>query len=103
MWMWRLCSKSMENQITGLDQIKTYHDRQVVLNYYDEDDFLHQRDGLYFNSIQIDEELILFMKDKQVAYQLSRNEYPHFKVLTDFNHHYLFYNDLYHVDIYFPY
>jgi len=103
MWMWRLCLKSMEKQIIALDHIKTYHDRQVVLNYYDDDDFLYKRDGLAFATIQIDEQFVSFTKNKHIAYQLSLNEYPCFKVLTDFNHHYLFFNVSNHVDVYFPY
>lgn len=103
MWMWRLCIKSMEKQMTVLDHIKNYRNRQVVLNYYDDEDFLHQRDGLFFDTVEIDEHFVSFIKNGVTVYQLSRIEYPHTKVLHDFNHHYLFFNDTSHVDIYFPY
>lgn len=101
--MWRVCVKSMEKQVTAIDLIKTYHDRQVVLNYYDEDDFLHRRDGLFFDTVEIDNQFISFMKEGKAAYQISLEKYPEYKVLNDFNHHYLFYNETHHVDVYFPY
>lgn len=103
MWMWRLCVTGMEKQMTILSQFKTYHHRQVVLNYYDDEDFLYQRDGLFFDTIQLDEQFVSFIKEGKIAYQLSLTEYPNFNVLTDFNHHYLFFNETNHVDLYFPY
>ena len=40
----------MEIQMMDLAVFAGYHNRQVILNYYDDEDFLWKREGFHFNS-----------------------------------------------------
>ncbi|WP_257208911.1 hypothetical protein [Bacillus sp. AFS031507] len=42
----------MEIQMKDVADFECYHNRQVILNYNNDEDFLWKRDGFHFDSIQ---------------------------------------------------
>ncbi|WML48744.1 hypothetical protein RCG23_00950 [Neobacillus sp. PS3-34] len=91
----------MEKQMSDLSFIKNYRNRQVILNYYMDEDLLWKRDGFNFNSISIDEAFILFLKnDGEIS--ISIKEYPTFIQPSDFQNYFILLNDTNRLEIYFP-
>ena len=59
MRLWRVCTEGMEKIITDLTIFDGYKDLQVVLNFYEDEDVLFQRDGFHF----YEDEDVLFQRD----------------------------------------
>ncbi|MFZ7944471.1 hypothetical protein [Neobacillus sp. 19] len=66
----------MEKQLDDLSIFEEYRDRQVIINYYQEDDFLSKRDGFHFVSIQFAYGQLLFLKRMEI---LLRFPYRNFR------------------------
>jgi hypothetical protein len=85
-----------------LDRLTGYKNRQVVINCYDEEETLCERDGFHFDRIQVDGERLIFLKDGEIKYCLVFSEFSSSKVLSDFSDYYSFMNERFTVKIYFP-
>jgi len=92
---------SMERIVIDLISFEKYRDRQVILNYYEEDDFLWRREGFHFTSIKVDHEQIIF-KRKQGAVIVSLEEFPNVLKNHDFLNFYTFYDLNRRLEMYFP-
>jgi hypothetical protein len=79
-----------------------YKDRQVVLNYYQDDDFLWKRDGFCFDSIQLTNGQLLFIKNDSTLETINLAEFEWAVVNTDFPNCYMFQNGMDILEIYFP-
>lgn len=75
----------MKNDISILD--KLYKDRQVIVNYYEDDELL-VKDGFNFECIELKNNEIHFIKEGNTVFSISLDEFPHFKVLDDFKNFY---------------
>ena len=91
----------MEKQIGDLTVITRYQNRQVILNYYDED-MLIQRDGFHFESIQLIESYLSFSKKDGSKFTIELTEYPSRYVNNDFQNYYILRSNSNRLEIYFP-
>jgi hypothetical protein len=62
MRLWRLCTKDMEKQLNNLSILSNYQNRQVILNYYQDEEMMVQRDGFHFQSIQVTDSALSLQK-----------------------------------------
>jgi hypothetical protein len=92
----------MEKQIMDLTIFTTYKQCQVVLNYYQEDELLIQRNGFNFETIQIRDDRLSFMVKGSQYFTIDFNEYPEKIVNIDFPNYYTLRNNTNRLDIYFP-
>lgn len=90
----------MEKQISDLDHIKIYQNRQVILNFYEEE-LLWKRDGFYFNSLEFKNGCLVFIKNNEVCYTLSLETLPIRNSCSDFEHYFIFRNERDRVEMYF--
>jgi hypothetical protein len=88
MRLWGIRGASMENPIVDLTCFEAYQNRQVILNYYEEEDLLWKREGFHFISIKVDNKLIIFNR-KQGVFTFSAEEYPIVMKNNDFQHYYI--------------
>lgn len=102
MWMWRVCAKGMEKQITDLTVLKKYQNRQVIINYYLNEDYLDERIGFHFLNISIAEECVAFSMENKNYFTISLAEFPNVYLNDDFQNYYIFRNSSNHVEVYFP-
>ena len=85
-----------------LDDLNLFKERQVIVNNF-VDDELRNKDGFMFDTIEVLDRNIIFVKDKQIVYSISLEIYPTFQALDDFKNYFSFtnnYNDK--IEIYFP-
>ncbi|NSL52222.1 hypothetical protein [Calidifontibacillus erzurumensis] len=74
----------METEIEKIrETLSAYSNRQVVLNYY-EDEELVQRDGLNFDKIIVTEKEIQFISNNKVKASIDLSLYKTFEVSNDF-------------------
>jgi hypothetical protein len=92
----------MEKHLDDLSIFETYHDRQVILNYYQDEDFLWKRDGFFFKTIQLTRDSLLFLKENGASIQIPLKEFSLFTVNSDFQNYYFFRNGTNRLEIYFP-
>lgn len=102
MRLWRVCTKSMEKQLKDLSALTNYQNRQVILNYYQDEDLLYQRDGFHFSSIQLTETALTFIKSDGIAITIELKTYPHSYINTAFQNYYTLKNNQNVLEIYFP-
>ena len=62
MRLWRLCTKDMEKQLNNLSILSNYQNRQVILNYYQDEEMMVQRDGFHFQNIQVTDSALSLQK-----------------------------------------
>lgn len=94
----------MENTIIDLTSLSQYQNRQVVLNYYHEDDFLWKRDGFEFDLLKADNSFITFAKNGKELLSISMMDFPIITKSQDFQDYYIF-QDKYlsqRIELYFP-
>lgn len=105
MWMWRICFSSMESKINRevAEALSNYKNRQVVLNYYEEEELV-RREGFHFEQILITKENeLVFVKDDSLILSISLQPYTMFEISHDFFHNYKLCKDTTHwINIYFP-
>lgn len=102
MRLWRVCATGMEKQLNDLTFLSNYQNRQVILNYYQDEDMMVQRDGFHFQSIQVTESALIFTKIDGTLVKIDTKDYPHASINTDFQNYYTLRNHEDHLDIYFP-
>jgi hypothetical protein len=93
MWLWWVCVKSMEKHVERVTFFTNYQNRQVILNYYDQDDMLFQRDGFHFESIQVTDDCLCFSKNDSSDFTINLNIYPQKYINTDLLNYYIFRNN----------
>lgn len=85
-----------------INYLLSYKDRQVVLNYF-EDEGLIDKNGFFFNEIQIMNSELKFIKDAEFIEIINLNNFPNFhKGETYKNYFYLSNNKNEKIEIYFP-
>jgi len=92
----------MNKKNVALTEIIKYRNRQVVLNYYDNDEFLFKREGFFFDSIEIKENHLNFSQKDTYIFSLSLIDFPASRIMSDFANHYAIYNNYNVIYIYFP-
>ncbi|PAE44506.1 hypothetical protein [Bacillus sp. 7884-1] len=92
----------MEKQLNDLSVLSNYENRQVILNYYQDEDMMVKRDGFHFQSIQVTESALIFTKIDGTLVKIDIKDYPHHSINTDFQNYYTLRNHEIHLDIYFP-
>ena len=92
----------MEIQMMDLAVFAGYHNRQVILNYYDDEDFLWKRDGFHFHSIQLLNNQLLFSKRDGNILTISLKNYDTVARNNDFQNYYLLRKGEARLEIYFP-
>lgn len=102
MRLWRVCVTGMEKQLTDLAILTNYQNRQVILNYYQDEDLLYKRDGFHFLSIQLSGSFLFFFKKDGTTVEINLKDYPSISIHTDFQNYYTFTNDEERLEIYFP-
>ncbi len=81
--------------------LESFSNRQIVINTYFEEELL-DKTGLFLDNIEISEDSVNFIRNKEVIYSIDRNKYPNFKYLEGFNNYYELSNDEERLEIYFP-
>lgn len=102
MRLWGVCVQSMEKQITNLSSLVNYRNRQVILNYYDKEDFLYKRDGFHFTVIHLSAQYLSFIKANGSNYTISFSEFPTAWMNDDFQNFFILRNGTERLEIYFP-
>lgn len=92
----------MEKLIADVSILNKYQNRQVVVNYYIDDDFLEKREGFHFSEIHIIEMDIIFIKKNEDHYVITVEDFPFFTVNKDFQNYYILENGSSRIEIYFP-
>ncbi|MCM3569537.1 hypothetical protein [Neobacillus mesonae] len=92
----------MEKPLENVTIFEDYHHRQVVLNYYQDEDFLWKRDGFHFAAIQVKDRTLVFIKENGPAVQIMLNDYQTSSISTDFQDYFIFRNGKDRLEIYFP-
>ncbi|WP_169803647.1 hypothetical protein [Neobacillus niacini] len=102
MRLWRVCAARMEKQLNDYSILTNHQNRQVILNYYSEDEMLYQRDGFHFQTIQITKTALVFTKKDGTNYSIEKQHYPLAYIKTDFQNYYTLKNNQGWLDVYFP-
>ncbi|NWQ39572.1 hypothetical protein MLOOGBEN_02520 [Bacillus sp. EB106-08-02-XG196] len=92
----------MEKQLNDLSLLSNYQNRQVILNYYQDEEMMVQRDGFHFQKIQVTVSSLIFTKIDGTLVKIDTTDYPHASINTDFQNYYTLRNHENHLDIYFP-
>lgn len=92
----------MEKQIRDVTILKKYRCRQVVLNYYIDDDFLERREGFYVEEMHIGKNGLSFRRGNEEDISISFEDFPIFTVNSDFQNYYVLKNGSKRLEIYFP-
>ncbi|MDM5330206.1 hypothetical protein [Neobacillus sp. CF12] len=92
----------MEKPLNDLSILTNYQNRQVILNYYQDEDLLYKRDGFYFHTIKVTEIAIIFTKEDGPDFTINRKDYPHAYINTDFPNYFILKNNTDVLQIYFP-
>ncbi len=78
-----------------------YLSSKVILNYYQDGDFLWKRDGFHFESIQLVDAHLLFSKNEGSS-KISLKDYDTAAINSDFQNYYIFRKVGDCLEIYFP-
>jgi hypothetical protein len=92
----------MEKKINDLFDLETFKNRQVVLNYYIDGDFLIKRDGFSFQSLKLSDGSLLFTKKEESCSRISIENYPDIYLDNQFPNLYVLRNHTDRLEIYFP-
>ncbi|MEH7496874.1 hypothetical protein [Cytobacillus firmus] len=91
----------MEKQMNDLTILCDYKNRQVILNYYYEDELI-SRDGTDFDSIYVHHGSIYFIKHKKQVLTINSRKYRNALIGEGFQNYYVMRRDEERLDIYFP-
>ncbi|MGP3560219.1 hypothetical protein [Geobacillus sp. BK01] len=80
-----------------------YTNRQVVVNFY-EDDELVARDGFFFDYMERSDQVLTFFKNGQARLSIPLADYPDHHVLKSFSRYYRLEHSCFRraVELYFP-
>lgn len=94
---------SMETEINIIkSSLQSYQNRQVVLNYYVDEELI-QRDGFDFQSIIVNDDVIKFISDNTINGTINLTQYKTFETSKEFFKNYFdFKNGPNILSIYFP-
>lgn len=92
----------MEKRIENLEVLSEFCRGQVILNYYEMDDFLYKREGFHFDSIVVTDAELVFNRKDDLQYTISLKEYPAYFINSDFQHYFTLRSSSGKLDIYFP-
>jgi len=92
----------MEKQLSNLSIFESYRNRQVILNYYQDEDFLWKRDGFHFDSIQFGSNQLQFIKGSESIISVPIFEYTIAVINTQFPNFFILRNGEDRLEIYFP-
>jgi len=84
-----------------LSLLTEYRHRQVVVNFYEEDELV-ARDGFFFDGIERSGSMLSFIKDGHIRLSIRLDDYPRHRTVHDFPRHYRFYSQHRAVELYFP-
>lgn len=93
----------METEINTIkSSLQPYQNRQVVLNYYVDEELI-QRDGFDFQSIIVDDDEIKFLSDNNIKASINLTQYNTFETSKEFFKNYFdLKNGTSILSIYFP-
>lgn len=92
----------MEKHMIDFAVFESYHNRQVILNYYNAEDYLWNRDGFHFDSIQLFNEHLLFRKKDGNNLTISLKHYDTIAKDSEFQNYYILRKGEERLEIYFP-
>lgn len=102
MRLWRICTASMEKKLKDLFVLEAFKNRQVILNYYSDVDFLVKRDGFSFQSLKLTDGSLLFTKKDDTCCKITIENYPDVYIDNQFPNFYVLRNNTDRLEIYFP-
>lgn len=92
----------MEKKLKDLYVLETFNNRQVVLNYYNDVDFLVKRDGFSFQSFKLSDGTLTFTKKDETCFKVTIENYPDVYIDNQFPNFYVLRNNTDRLEIYFP-
>jgi hypothetical protein len=92
----------MEKQLEHLGCFETYKNRQVIVNFYDDEDGLLKRDGFYFDGIAVTPDSLTFFKNNSEINQINLKNYRTYIINTDFQNYFTLRNNNQWIEVYFP-
>ncbi|WP_102275254.1 hypothetical protein [Cytobacillus massiliigabonensis] len=90
----------METALNIINSLIQFKNQQVIINFYEEDELI-QREGLFFESIQIVDYQVQFSKGGIIVFSLSFEGYMKFSQRTEFKNYYSLEKDSQRVELYF--
>jgi hypothetical protein len=102
MRLWRICTAGMEKKLKNLFVLEAYKNRQVVLNYYIDIDFLVKRDGFFFQSLILSDGSLTFTKKDDTCSKITIENYPDAYIDNQFPNFFVLRNNTDRLEIYFP-
>lgn len=84
-----------------LHKLLQYGNQQVVMNWY-EDEQLIAREGFFFSSIQIEVDLLIFIKNHEIKQKILLTSYETIEILPDFRDFFQLTSSSEVLHIYFP-
>lgn len=97
----RVCVASMEKAVNILSRLTNYQNRQVILNYY-QDDLLQDRDGFHIQTIKLENNHLIFTKQNGKNITINLEPYTDIQINPDFQNYYTLQNNSDKLEIYFP-
>jgi hypothetical protein len=91
----------MDQLLEGLKKLKQFANRQVIINFY-EDDGLQDRVGFFYDYLELDNTNLVFFKDQKIRYSLDVSGFEKFMLMGTFKHHYGLIKGDQRVELYFP-
>jgi hypothetical protein len=90
----------MNNKIKGM--LSTFRNRQVVLNFYEEEALI-QREGFNFNIIEVTDTQLFFYKENKLIYSINLLDYNTFTISNEFKNYIKLSIDIENwLELYFP-
>ncbi|MGX6445026.1 hypothetical protein ACWM35_17580 [Neobacillus sp. K501] len=91
----------MEKAVNILSRLTNYQNQQVILNYY-QDDLLQDRDGFNTQTIKLENNQLIFIKQNGKNITINLKTYPKIQINPDFQNYYTLQNNTDRLEIYFP-
>ncbi len=101
MWLWGGSITCIETVLNKLDSLKRFKNQQVIINFYEEEELI-QREGLFFDSLQIVGRQIQFIKGSTIVLSIPFGGYMNFSQRTEFKNYYSLEKGNKRVELYFP-
>ena len=92
----------MVEQMENLAVFDGYNNRQVILNYYDAEDFLWKRDGFHFISLHLINGELSFIKKDGNNITIPLKNIDTVAKNSDFQNYYILRKGEERLEIYFP-
>lgn len=89
------------NGMKTLHSLSNYHHRQVILNYYLQDELIG-KDGFQFDTIEIAAQNLTILKDEKPLVSIDTSEYPGISKSGTFPNFFVLENNRNRTELYFP-